>query len=281
MDEEPIYDFQSLKDYLVQLGFIVEQAQGYRPFTPEVIDPMVEIRRGTMEFRDNGIFVINPDSGEEQQIFLYKYDYRLAEFGKPRFHICKCSTIQQFIDVGMFRGHYVRANTDPVPVKNIDNNNREEMVSDLPLCRNCLSKIRDYGNITTAQFVEILREVNGVEDIEQQEEVEIDIFGYTRDWDQISRAYREAHNYTCERCGLKIENAYDRQFIHCHHKDKNKLNNRESNLECLCMRCHSEVDDAHRHNLTTGANRILFEDFESKYPKSQSQTNDLDDDLPF
>ena len=266
MNEEPIYDFNALREFLVHRGYIVEQAQGYRPFTPEVIDPMEEIRRGTMEFRDNGIFVIHPETEEEQQIFLYKYDYRLAEYGKPRFHICKCKTIKDFIDKGLFRGHYVRANTDPVPVQNIDNDNREEMVSELPLCKNCLQKIREYGNINTSQFVEILREVNGVEDIEQQEEVEVDIRGYTREWEQISRAYREAHEYTCEKCGLRIDDTYDRQFIHCHHKDSNKLNNNENNLECLCLRCHSEVDDYHRLNLTTGANGIIFDDFNSKYP---------------
>ena len=36
----------------------------------------------------------------------------------------------------------------------------------------------------------------------------IDIFGYTRNWDEISRKYRESHDYTCERCGLKIDDIF-------------------------------------------------------------------------
>lgn len=265
MEDKPIYDFQSLKEFLIRKGFIVQQAQGYRRITPEVIDPMEEIRRGTLEFRDEGIFVINPNTGEEQQIFLYKHDYRIADFGKPRFHICRCKTIEEFINNGYFNGHYVRANSDPVPVKNINNGRIEEMVEGLPLCRNCLEKIRIYGNINSTQFSELLQAARGGDE-EEQEEVEVDIFGYTRDWDQISKNYRESHKYICEKCGLRIDDFFDRQYIHCHHKDANKLNNKESNLQCLCLRCHSQVDERHRMNLTSGANRLIFEEFERKYP---------------
>lgn len=268
MDEDPIFDFQPLRDFLVRRGYIVEQAQGYRPFTPEVIDPMEEIRRGTMEFRNDGIFVIHPDTGEEQQVYVYKYDYWLHRYGEsiPKFHICRCSTIDDFMMRGAFDGHYVRANTDPVPVLSKESHHVEE-VSNMPLCQNCLRKIRQYGRITSAEFVEILREAMGVDDMEQPEEVEVDIFGYTRDWEQISKNYREQHNYTCEECGLRIDDIFNRQYIHCHHKDGNKLNNSESNLKCLCMRCHSEVDENHRRRLTTGANRILMEEFNRLYPR--------------
>lgn len=267
MDEEPIYDFHKLRDFLVRRGYLVEQAKGYRPFTPEVIDPMVEIRRGTMEFRDDGIFVIHPETGEEQQVYVYKYDYWLHRYGEnvPRYHICKCSTIKEFMLRGAFDGHYVRANTDPVPVLAKETHLKEE-VSNMPLCQNCLAKIKDYGRITSAEFVDILREAREQGNMEQLDEVEVDIFGYTRDWEQISRNYKEKHDYTCERCGLKITDAYYRQYIHCHHKDKNKLNNKESNLECLCMRCHSQVDEYHYKNLTTGANGIMMQEFNKKYP---------------
>lgn len=267
MNEDPIYDFNALREFLVHRGYIVEQAQGYRPFTPEVIDPMEEIRRGTMEFRDNGIFVIHPETEEEQQVFVYKYDYWLHRYGeqKPKFHICRCITINEFMARGAFDGHYVRANTDPVPVLSKETR-QEEQISNMPLCKNCLIKIREYGRVTSEEFVNILREATGIDDMTQPEEVEVDIRGYTREWEQISRAYREAHEYTCEKCGLRIDDTYDRQYIHCHHKDSNKLNNHENNLECLCLRCHSEVDDYHRLNLTTGANGIIFDDFNSKYP---------------
>lgn len=263
MEEEPIYDFSSLRNYLVHLGYIVEQAQGYREIRPEEVT-IDSINRGELEITPEGIYVIGPGN-LRQQVFLYKRDYHLERYGKPRFHICKCTIINEFIESGGFRDHYVRANSDPVPVKNMDNRYREEEVDELPLCRYCLNQIRKYDNITSSEFVELLRQARA--DEEEPEVQEVDIFGYTRDWDYISKSYREAHNYTCEKCGLKIDDLFDRQYIHCHHKDANKLNNKEGNLQCLCLRCHSEVDEFHRQNLTTGANRIIYEDFIRKYPK--------------
>lgn len=265
MDEEPIFDFLPLRDFLTRKGYIVAKAQGYKPFKPEVVDPMEEIRRGTMEFRDDGIFVINPENGEEQQIFLYKYDYHLTLYGKPRFHICRCDTINQMIRANHFNGHYVRANTDPVPVQNMDNGYEEVMVSNLQLCKYCIDKINQYGNINSEEFVQILSEINNTNDVDENIEIEVDIFGYTRDWEQISKNFREEHLFTCNRCGLRIDDLFDRQYIHCHHKDGNKLNNNSSNLECLCIECHSQVDDRHRKNFSLGANGIMLADFRKKY----------------
>lgn len=262
MEEEPIYNFTSLREYLVRLGYIVEQAQGYREIRPEEVT-IDSINRGNLEVTEEGIYVIGPGD-LKQQVFLYKRDYHLERYGKPRFHICKCSTINEFINSGGFRDHYVRANTDPVPVKNMDCGYIEEEVDNLPICKYCVAQIREYGNMTSSDFVEILRQARSKD--EQPEVQEVDIFGYTRDWDQISKTYREAHDYTCERCGLHIDDMFDRQYIHCHHKDENKLNNQASNLECLCIRCHSRVDELHLRNFSTGANALLLKYFNEKYP---------------
>ena len=74
------------------------------------------------------------------------------------------------------------------------------------------------------------------------------------------------HQFTCEHCGLQITEPFDQHFIHTHHKNGNKTDNRESNLECLCVRCHSEKDYWHKQRFSSGANRIILEDFNIKYP---------------
>ena len=116
----------------------------------------------------------------------------------------------------------------------------------------------------SSDFVEMLRQANDNQQ-EDYEGVELDLFGYTKDWDNISKAYREKHNYTCEKCGLQIDDDYDRQYIHVHHINGDKLNNKESNLKCLCLYCHAHVDERHIKRLTTGANRYTYEDFIQKY----------------
>lgn len=259
---EPIFDFKPLKEFLERNGYAVKDAADYTEFEPEEVTED-DIEKGTIEFTDEGIFV-TLGNGKKQQAFVYKKYYHLREFGKPRFHICRCKTLDDFISRGIFNDQYRKTNQDRVKVVNLDNNNCNEEISELPLCRNCLAKIRTYGNVNSTQFVEILKQLYG--NIEQ-DLVQTDIFGYTRDWEFISRAYREAHDYTCEECGLRIDSPFDRQYMHVHHIDADKTNNKEDNLRCLCLRCHSQVDAIHTKNLTTGANRILYEAFNAAYPK--------------
>lgn len=260
--EEAIFDFAPLKKLLEKLGYKVDKAKSYRELKPTEVD-FNSIQRGEIVFRKDGIFIKSEDR-VERQVFLYKRDYKLKQFGKPRFHICNCQIIQDFINSGTFRDHYVRANTKTVPVYNIDNFRREESVSDLPLCKFCLHSIGEWGNINSSQFVDILKQAGEDDDTM----MEVDLFGYTRDWDMISKAYREQKNYTCEKCGLNIGDDYDRMYIHVHHKNGNKLNNHNENLQCLCLACHAGVDEHHKKRLTTGANRYLYEDFMKKYANS-------------
>ena len=276
----PIHSFGGLKSLLSSLGYHIKKAEGYKAI--DVADvTLEELRSGAMEFTDDGIFVTT--EGVKRQIFLYKRDYHLELYGKPRFHIRKCQTIQAFMDTAGTIPQYRRANTDTVWVHDIDDGMEDKEITSLPLCKYCLKMVQDaFPSMTTADFVELLK---NAEDAEPEGDIEVDIFGYTKDWETISRGFRELHDYTCECCGLHITNPYDQHFIHVHHRNGRKIDNRPSNLKCLCLRCHSEVDDNHRNRLTgSGANRIIFEEFESKFPKSQNSSyynfND-DNDLPF
>ena len=262
MEEEPIFDFSPLKAFLKKKGYTIGTRSVYEPFKPEDVNA-ADITNGTMSFTSEGIFVMGEDS-IERQVFLYKKDYRLEQYGKPRFHICKCKVIDEFISIGRFKQHYVRANSEPVPVIDLDNGRRLVEINALPLCGYCREIIRGYKAINTTEFVELLRSANGDQQ-EEHEGVELDLFGYTKDWDAISKKYREKHQYTCEKCGLRIDDVYDRQYMHVHHMNGDKLNNRESNLQCLCLYCHAHVDAHHKERLTSGANKYIYEDFLNKY----------------
>ena len=100
------------------------------------------------------------------------------------------------------------------------------------------------------------------------EENETDLEGYIWEWQKISQAYRTKKNYTCEICGFSPEKRMDRQFIHVHRRDGIKTNNDETNLQCLCITCHSKVNMTHQENFSKGANKIMLESFKKKYPKA-------------
>lgn len=262
--DSPIFDFAPLKEFLKRRGYTIGTRKAYEPFTPEDVKA-ADITNGSMSFTSEGIFV-KGDDGVERQVFLYKKDYRMQTYGKPRFHICKCSVIDEFISIGRFKQHYVRANSEPVPVIDLDDGRRLKQIDELPLCNYCRKMVAGYDRMDSSDFVEMLRQANDNKE-EDYEGVELDLFGYTKDWDNISKTYREKHNYTCEKCGLHIEDDYDRQYMHVHHINGDKLNNKESNLKCLCLYCHAHVDDRHKKNLTTGANKYIYQDFLNKYKK--------------
>ncbi|MBR6629404.1 MAG: HNH endonuclease [Bacteroidaceae bacterium] len=265
MEEEPIYEFKGLKNLLTSLGYQVEKATGYREV--ENVDVDLNDLQNNIDFTEDGIFLIDANDGSRQQIFLYKRNYRLRTYGKPRFHIRKCKVIQDFMDLGTFRQEYRRANTNPVLVCDVDDNNTDKLVDDLPLCKYCARMVaQEYQGMHSKEFVEILREASENSEENIGGTVEVDIFGYTKDWEMISKAYREEHNYTCECCGVHIDDPYDYYYMHVHHINGDKTNNRKSNLRCLCIRCHSQVDEIHISNFSKGAKRILVSQFNEKYP---------------
>lgn len=268
MEDEPIYDFAGLKKLLAELGMPVGKAQAYRPIKNS--DVVFE-DKDHISFTSDGIFYIDPVTGTKQQIFLYKRRYRLTKHGKPRFHIRKCETINNFINSGTFKREYRKANTKEVNVVDMDDYNTDKVIRDLPLCQHCANIALMSKNTTTEQFVEVLQSANEA-NVAEQNAQDVDLFGYIRNWDSISQAVRNLSNYTCAQCGLKIDNPFEQHYMHTHHKDGNKLNNNSDNLECLCLYCHAHKP-GHFIKLTTGANRVLYEDFCTKYNKPALETD--------
>lgn len=264
-NDEPIYEFPLFKDALRRRGIVVGETGGYRIVRPG--DVVFKDGRGNVVFNDNngnnGIFVID-SNGYYHQVFMYKRDYRLVKYGKPRYHLCNCEVIQDFINSGSFTQHYRYANTQQVEVLNMDKRFAEETIDNLPLCKYCANIMSQQykTNMTSNRFVEILKEAG---EATEQEKAEVDIFGYVRNWPKLSEAKRAMANYTCEQCGYHAENTFTRRFIQVHHIDGNKLNNNEENLKCLCIRCHANVDERHKQNFSRGANADILNEFIVNY----------------
>lgn len=169
------------------------------------------------------------------------------------------------------------ANTDEVKVINWDNGDKEETVSALPLCRFCLNMALTEAreNMDAVDFHYYKDALDGADSSaysemlrdgeEEQKEVWVDINGYTDDWPGISFAYRQKHDFTCERCGVKMKSMLDYRFMQTHHRNGVKTNNNENNLECLCIDCHSKVDANHIANFSKGANKVMLDSFRKKY----------------
>lgn len=79
---------------------------------------------------------------------------------------------------------------------------------------------------------------------------------YTDDWEKISTRYKEAQNWTCEVEICKVNLREHRLYLHCHHKNHIRDDNRWDNLQALCVLCHAEQ---HPHMSPSPWKRIFIE----------------------
>ena len=216
---------------------------------------------GRIKFEDDGIFYVDA-SGKKHKGYIYKSKYAVNRYGTlPKFHLTKCIIIQDFINRGVFEEEYLFSNSKSNNVYEMYNTHIVHENQVLELCNYCRKELTECFE-TTQDFYENLEDK-----YKSKKEVKVDINGYTLDWYRISKVYREKQVYTCESCGEIPRNERDKIFWHTHHIDGNKVENDDSNLKCLCIRCHSEVDETHRKNFSTGDRAIQLNDFKRKYPK--------------
>jgi hypothetical protein len=229
-----LYDFENLRKLLAEIAPITVN-QSAKNFLVEGEDFTRKHNDGDVEYTDEGIFVII--NGEKHQRYIYKRKYTVNYGGNisfPKFHFIRCSTVVQW---GI--ENYYSANTERVTV--IDKNSGEVYPNKvLQICRNCIREaVVDVPEDTEAFF----RQKN--EEAMENKIVPTDIYGYTYDWTEISKNYRFSKDLTCERCATTVEKGYHEQYLHVHHKNGDKTFNHTSNLECVCILCHSAVDEHH------------------------------------
>lgn len=271
MKEIPIYDFTSLKEFLSKKGINVGEVTAvYKP--NKGMDVTFDDLGKSIHFSKEGIIYINKE-GLPQTGFLYKKYYHFGYGTLPKFHLCKCTAINTFGE-----DEYMWANTEPVICYDKGNFRKPREVSDMALCAYCKNILLKNN---TKVFNTIKDFALEMEERAKRQNVETDILGYTKDWEQISLAFREKHQYTCQECGIRIDAPFDRMYMHTHHINGIKTDNRESNLQCLCIGCHSKIDEIHRERWAKGANKIMLNDFTNRYQKKSEKNNLLYQSVPF
>jgi len=254
---EPLCYFPQLKSLLTGMGIEVGKAESWR--TIGTINVLPEDIGRRILFENGGIYYLD-DNGIRRRGFMYKKSFYFQWRGQantPKFHACQCEAIDIY-----GQDEYRFANDEPIKVFS-KNDNREVEVEGMQLCGYCRKMLlHDERFISTStDFVKILKEAGEV----QPSDVELDFYGYVKNWEAISLAYRTKRDFTCERCRLHIDDLFDRQFMHTHHRNGDKTDNREANLECLCIKCHSEVDARHVRNFSHRAKQVLIAEFRRKY----------------
>ena len=255
-----IYTFSNLSKKMDSWDFPkIDPKTGFRIIRT---DFRKEFQKGNIHFEDDGVYLER--GGRKYRGYMYMPTYRVEKYGYPKFHLVKCKTIEEFIDKKLFNSFYLWSNSETNDITDRDHRTIEKNVT-LELCGYCKKKIYESINDTEDFFSAIGSEI--VNDTE----VEVDINGYKKDWQLISRNYQSKVNHTCEKCGIIMTDRFDHRFLHTHHIDGNKLNNNDSNLKCLCALCHSNVDSTHSNNFNKSRMQIIIQAFINKYQAELKQ----------
>jgi hypothetical protein len=236
-------------------------------------------QKGVLLDDDLSDLVINPNltfTYEGQRVLLYirdkRYKYRDSE---NKYHLAGCRTIDQMFSSGR-RNRYVVTNNLTSEFYRVvldeDGSVHSEGLEVMNVCRNCLRALNYQGYAQTNKRgqdrIYHSFELEGYFD--QNEETTFPVLPdydeytaprnvYPPNFSQISMRYRRDQNWRCEACGLDLR--HHKKWLHTHHINHQRNDNRPSNLRALCLRCHANQADHARLK-----DRPEYKEFEQTYP---------------
>nr|WP_075518694.1 HNH endonuclease [Moritella viscosa]SHN95912.1 Putative uncharacterized protein [Moritella viscosa] len=204
---------------------------------------------GVLGYEGHQVMLYIPDQGVNISKVISNGRHNNAK----RVHIAECKTIVKMREDGRFNDRYdVISRIDGLfPVFGHNGISKEEIKGDakLSVCQNCISHLNyaDLSELSWADKQQFIAKFSFIRFFESyssyfktlpESTIGYQSSGYTADWPSISSRIRSELNYSCEQCGVNLENLT--KLLHVHHINGNKADNREQNLRALCADCHKK-----------------------------------------
>jgi Pyruvate/2-oxoacid:ferredoxin oxidoreductase delta subunit len=187
------------------------------------------------------LFAINPENGDIHKIILYipqRTASYIKDIGYPKYHLFHCETeaLRNFLKTKNNK-YSISSKTDGYFIFKIieKTNTIKSCEVSLDFCGNCMKIFtkkfkKNRNEFNLKDFLEInhsgiLREPRFQFDYDSIPNL------YEKNWKEIATKHKKTKNYTCEICRWQPANENQKQFIHAHHIDGMKYNNRYDNLK--------------------------------------------------
>lgn len=179
----------------------------------------------------------------------------------PRYHLAYCRTLEDMRSKNRWT-RYTIANRDTglFSINFIGQGNRVPSDERLNVCQNCLELLRWEG-FSISRIPKIMRQricsefklsdffekfpKDLLSIIPSHTSDQAPINTYSDDWGLISEKIKHDRGYKCTECKLELT-GINRKFLHVHHENGEKSDNRAKNLTTLCIYCHANKPN-HSH----------------------------------
>jgi hypothetical protein len=199
----------------------------------------------------------------ERRVLLYIRDKRAFREHDPReklpkFHIANCRMLEEMRENGRFERYVISTRINgEFKMDFIYEFGAREEIHELKVCKLCLVHLeyKGYSNHRSDKriydtfalheyFVEYPK--NQVITLPLHTDDTAPLNEYGGGFPKASQRYRAKIEWRCQKCGIDLSHPSHHKYLHTHHLNGQKYDDRTENYKALCVHCHAQ-EPMHAH----------------------------------
>jgi hypothetical protein len=197
----------------------------------------------------------------ERRVLLYIRDkWVFPGQNLPKFHIANCSMLAAMRQQGRFQRYVISTRSDGEFKMNfIYGSGTQSSLCKLEVCKLCLERLhyKTYRQGTRRRDKEIYKNFSLEEYFVAYPKSQITALPlhtddtaplneYSNGFREASQRYRAENGWKCENCRVDLSHPSHHKYLHTHHLNAQKYDDRNENHKALCIYCHAE-QPMHEH----------------------------------